>query len=268
MMPKYAAHIAALLPDYDAPTRLIWEMWAKAEHPVTPVRVEGAWQHLVSQKTFDRVRKALQQRAPARVNPRRTASRYLLSGLLKCGRRGKALIGQDAKSGRFTYYVCGTLIRQGAASCTARYLNANRLEGFIVDNIKRKILTEENLTELAKLVYEEMDSMNAEYRERLATVEAELADIQRRLDRLYDALETGKFTFEDLAPRIYSHRYRQDQLQAAHEDLEDLLSERQVNLADLPDLGKYVEDLRALLQEGSLAEQKAFIRKFVQEIVV
>ena len=52
-------------------------------------------------------------------------------------------------------------------------------------------------------------------------------------------------------------------MQAAHEDLEDLLSERQVNLADLPDLGKYVEDLRALLQEGSLAEQKAFIRKFV-----
>ena len=27
-MPRYAAQIGSLLPDYDAPTRLIWEMWA------------------------------------------------------------------------------------------------------------------------------------------------------------------------------------------------------------------------------------------------
>jgi len=30
------------------------------------------------------------------------------SGIARCGYRGKALIGQEAKGGRFNYYVCGT----------------------------------------------------------------------------------------------------------------------------------------------------------------
>ncbi len=113
-----------------------------------------------------------------------------------------------------------------------------------------------------------MDAAASQYRERLEVVEGELADVGRRLERLYDALETGMLTLKDLSPRIQHLRHRQDQLQAAKADAEELLAQRRTSLQDVSEVVKYVDDLRTLLEQSSLAERKAFIRSFVKEIVV
>ena len=51
-------------------------------------------------------------------------SPYLLSGLLRCRVYGRPCSAQGAKSNQFAYYICGTLFREGAGTCGARYLNA------------------------------------------------------------------------------------------------------------------------------------------------
>ena len=61
--------------------------------------------------------------------------RDLLSGLLKCGVCGRPYSGQGAKSGQFAYYICGTLFREGAGTRSARYLNAPRVEDFVVEKV-------------------------------------------------------------------------------------------------------------------------------------
>ena len=65
--------------------------------------------------------------------PARVGSKFLLSGLLKCGVCGRPYRAQGAKSGQFAYYICGTLFTEGAGTCSARYLNAPRLEAFVVE---------------------------------------------------------------------------------------------------------------------------------------
>ena len=67
-----------------------------------------------------------------------------------------------------------------------------RVEGFVVDKIKERILTDETITELVTLVAEEVDAMAGEFAGRLKVIEAELADVVSRLERLYEALETIK----------------------------------------------------------------------------
>lgn len=96
----------------------------------------------------------------------------------------------------------------------------------------------------------------------------EIADVDRRLERLYDALETGKIQLADLAPRIQQLRQRREQLQAAKWELEHQLSDRRVELADAETVARCVSELRDLLNESSLAERKAFIRSFVKEVKV
>ena len=96
------------------------------------MRVEGAWPALVSRQLFDDVQQAMRDRAPKVQSPGRVGSKFLLSGLLKCGVCGKSYSGQGAKSGQFAYYICATLYREGAGTCSARYLNAPRLETFVV----------------------------------------------------------------------------------------------------------------------------------------
>ena len=68
--------------------------------------------------------------------PGRVGSTFLLSGLLKCGLCGRSYAGQGANSDQFAYYICGLLYREGAGTCDARYLNAPRVEDFIVEKIR------------------------------------------------------------------------------------------------------------------------------------
>ena len=246
----------------------VWGKTAKGEKAQDPVRVEGAWPALVSRELFAAVQEAMRDRAPKVQKPGRVGSRFLLSGLLKCGVCGRPYSGQGAKSGQFAYYICGTLFREGAGTCTARYLNAPRVEGFVVEKIRERILNEETIVELVKLVAEEIDAMAGELSGSLEVIEAELGDVRKRLERLYEALETSELTLEVLSPRIFSLRHREEQLEAAREDAETQLEQRRVELPTTEEIRGYVADFREFLQEGSFPERKALIRNFVEGIEV
>jgi len=165
----------------------------------------------------------------------------------------------------FSNSFCGTLLKKGAGSCQAHYLNSQKFEGLVVGKIKEHILTEDNLKELVRLVNEEMDSAASEYQDELDIISGEVIDISHRLERLYDALETGKLGLADVAPRIQQLRHRQQQLQARKWELEALLSNRRVELASLETVTQYVADLRNLLNESSLTERKAYIRSLLKK---
>ena len=247
----------------------VWGRTDKGEKAQDPVRVEGAWPALVSGELFDAVQQAMRDRAPKVQRPGRVGSKFLLSGLLKCGVCGRPYIGQGAKSGQYGYYVCGTLYREGAGTCNnARYLNAPRVEDFVVEKIRERILTEETIVELVTLVAEEIDAMAGELSGRLEVVDAELADVQSRLHRLYEALETSELTLEVLSPRIFSLRHREEQLEAAREDAVSQLEQRRVELPTTEEIKGYVADFREFLQEGTFPERKALIRNFVKGIEV
>ena len=105
--------------------------------------------------------------------------------LVKCKACGRALSGQDAKSGQFSYYVCQSIMKRGKNACVTPRLNARRFEQMIVDKIRSNILTEGSITELVRAVDEEMDGIASEQRKRLETIDTELEDVKRRLGRIY-----------------------------------------------------------------------------------
>ena len=113
----------------------------------------------------------LKKRAFVRVHPQRVASHYLLSGLAKCGYCGKSLVGQDAKGGQFHYYVCGTLLKKGAGSCPARYINSQKLEKMVINKVKEHILTRDHLRqhqEKLQITRQELGSLLSDRRVELA----------------------------------------------------------------------------------------------------
>ena len=235
----------------------VWGKTSKSEDAADPVRVEGAWPALVSRELFEDVQQAMRERAPKVQRPGRVGSKFLLSGLLRCGVCGRPYSAQGAKSGQFAYYICGTLFREGAGTCSARYLNALRLETFVVEKIRERILNEETIVELVQLVAEEIDAMAGELSGRLEVVEAELGDVRKRLEKLYEAIETSELTLEVLSPRIMSLRHREEQLE-----------QRRVELPDTVEIARYVADFRDFLKGGTIPERKALIRSFVEGIEV
>jgi len=113
-----------------------------------------------------------------------------------------------------------------------------------------------------------MDGVAREQRQRLATIEAELAEVRRKLDRVWHIVETTDLELADATGRIREHRERQRRLEIAAEETRTLLAERRVMLGKVETIAAYVRDMSDFLRTSELTETKAFVRSFVKEIAV
>jgi hypothetical protein len=118
-------------------------------------------------------------------------------------------------------------------------------------------------------VNEELNSSHTIYREKLEVIDAELKDVNSRLARYYDyALETSKLKLGDLAPRIKELKARQEEVSKARILLEAEMTLHGVRYVDTELVKSCAADLRSLLTEGDITQSKAFLRSFVQKIVI
>ena len=245
---------------------VVWGI--KAKDKADPVRVEDAFPAIVSKREFQRAKKLLGSRAPKQVNPRRASSPYLLSGLLKCETCGKAMTAAEAKSGKYTYYVCHSLLKRGSGTCKTPRLNAKSFEKLIDDEIRANILTESNIRDLVKLLDEEMDGVASEQRERLETIEEELEEVKRRLGHIWQVIETTDIEMADASERIREHRDRKEKLEVAAEEARRLLKDRRQFLDSADTIATFAEDMSAFLKTSELTQTRAFVHSFVKEIEV
>ena len=79
----------------------------------------------------------------------------------------------------------------GKDACETPRLNARRFEELAVGKIRSNVLTDSNIRALVKVVDEQMDSVVAEQRKRLETIEGELEDVKRILGRIWHFIETA-----------------------------------------------------------------------------
>ncbi len=245
---------------------LVWGQ--KSRDGQEPVRVENAFPAIVSQQEFQRVRKLLESRAPAVTHPRRAASPYLLSALAKCESCNKTLTAAEAKSGKYTYYVCRSILKQGSGTCDTPRLNARSFEAVIISNIRDHILTESNIRDLVRLLDEEMGGVAKEQRQNLETIEAELEEVKRKLDRIWHFVESTDLDMADASERILEHRHRREQLEAAAEEVRVVLVQRRELLDSADTIAAFAADMSEFLKTSELTETKAFVQSFVREVLM
>ena len=249
---------------------LIWGAGGKYHQQtgLKPVRVEGAWPALVEADVFQRVQETLRSRAPKIAPPRRTTSRYLLSGLIRCGGCGKAMFGVAAKSGRFHYYVCSTAYRNGRSACGMASVPQVRVEDLVLDKVRELILQKKQIEALVKMTNEELRKSLKNLEARQSTLDSQLVDVDRRLERLYEALETRKLGLDELAPRIKHLTQQRGLLLKAKLESEGAMAAGKVDLVNREEVLKYIRELRILLENGSSSERRALLRSFVKSIVL
>ena len=221
-----------------------------------------------SKAQFSRVNKIMRSRAPRIAHPRRVGSTFLLSGLVKCYRCKRALSGRYSSRGTSPYYVCHSFMKRAPGSCDSPRVDARLFEKLVVNSIRFNILTKDNIRSLVKVVDEQMDGVAGDQRERLETIESELTDVCRRLDRIWHFVETTDIDMADASDRIKEHRERQERLEDAAADARAILSQRRAVLDDMNTIAAYAQDMSEFLNESELTERRAFIETFVKEIVV
>jgi hypothetical protein len=230
--------------------------------------VDNAWPAIVDRESFENVQRKLAARAPKITHPRVIHSEYILSGLIRCKNCNAAMVGHAVKSGKFFYYMCGNARKRGRGLCTTPLLPKDRIEKFVIDRLKRFILTEENLEDLVRLTNEDLAQKCEGENDRLDLINTQIEEADGRLAKLYDALETGEFKGGELAPRIKALFEKKEELQRAKVEAEETLKCHTLELASPGIVREYVQSLRALLEESSIVSQKVFLRSFVERIDV
>jgi DNA invertase Pin-like site-specific DNA recombinase len=230
------------------------------------IRIENAHPAIVPHDAFLRVQVLLHDRSPQVIHPRLLTSEYLLSGLAYCGWCHRKLIGCSAKSGRFHYYACQRVLKQGRAACRGGFIPRLKLEAAVLEKLKHRVLTEANLTSLVELVNQELSQAVRETHTRREEVQSHIEDLRARLHKLYGALETGQLSLEDLAPRIKELRSQIEESESRHSSF-DSNRETALRLTRVEVLSQ-VSDFQQLLLGGSFLERKRFLRSFIRRVVI
>ena len=230
------------------------------------IRCPDVYPVLIPRSDFDRIQQLIGDRKSTVRHPRTVSSQYLLSSLLHCAKCGASMTGCSAKSGKFCYYRCNNALTHDPEICKSGWLPKKKIELFVVDKLKGKILTEENIKELVEMVNEEIGLQLRGSKERLDEIEKQLTSVGQKLLKYFTAFENGTISEEDAGTRVKELRGEQARLQRVKDKiLANIESDNPVKL-DARQVAEYVEDMRALLVEGTLTEQKAFLRSFVKRI--
>ncbi|MCH7971428.1 MAG: recombinase zinc beta ribbon domain-containing protein [Chloroflexi bacterium] len=187
-----------------------------------------------------------------------------MSGLLRCGDCGAKMIGKSGKSSKYRYYVCGISERMGAEQCAARPVPVSKIERAVMQRILNVVLTESNVERLVELTNQELRRLISSSKATVAAIEAKLIDVHKRLDRLFEAIETGSIGINDLAPRIRMLRVQASELETRRDGVEMKSSQSSATLVNRGQLLTYLSDLKLLLSAGTPAQRKTFLQSFVK----
>ena len=92
--------------------------------------------------------------------------------------------------------------------------------------------------------------------------------MRRRLDRIWQVIETTDVEMADASERIREHRERKEKLEIAAEEARGLLSERRQFLDSADTIATFAEEMSEFLKTSELTETRAFVHSFVKEIKV
>ena len=251
---------------------LVWNKYAKTSGgrqkrtEAETMRVPNAHAALVDKHEFDQVQEMLTSRRPSVKHPKRVVSQYLLSGLAHCAQCGSTAVGTNGKSGKFLYYSCNSRLMKGRTACDASSINAKKLEAFVVDRIRENILTKECMGQLVRLTNEELGLNRRRAEQRLERLEQESRSVQKKLERLYAALESGKVDIDDLAPRLKELRAQQREMSGKIDEALDDMNQVGHRPLDVAAMEKHLADLQNLLQSATFQESKTFLASFVRRV--
>ena len=223
---------------------------------------------IIDAETFERVRRRRVARAPATAPPRSVSSPTLLTGLLKCGDCGAGMTLISGKSGRYQYYKCTSRLNKSDHVCTSRNLPMGKLDELVLTHLVEQVLTPKRLQVMLSEARRVLTERKSADQEKLAKAQAELRTAEERLNRLYEAVESGMLALDETLQR------RAQQLKAARESvLVEMAGLRRTQAMPIErmvpsQVESFSRAIRAKLRDKDSSFAKNYLRAVVSEIRV
>lgn len=231
------------------------------------VYIENGMPRIIEPEDFRRAQIAMEKRRH-KSGQARAKVFYLLSGLVYCGGCGGPMGGEVRRYKshgdtpvEYRYYACTTKKRLHAAGDHVRAVPADKLESAVVEYLQRIVLNPATMEALCAAVLASMQQ-DGSPAEKAAEHRKQAAALQRKIDRLYTAIENG-LDGPDTIRRIKEMLAQRAELLAEAEALD---RETGSTAATVDQLCRVWGSIRL---DGLPPEQlRALIRELVEKVIV
>jgi hypothetical protein len=167
----------------------------------------------------------------------------------------------------YAYYSCAGCHQKGKTVCKGRHIPLSRLDELVVDNVKTRLLAPERLGFLLEALVERRALQDQAVAERRRALEAECAQKQDNLDRLYRAIEDGIVDLDvDLKSRIRDLKNERDLAKAS---LQRIAEQTRARPGLTPERIEAISTLmREKLANGDVQARKDYLRSVIARIEV
>ena len=246
---------------------------------------EGAHEPLIDQVTFERARRLMKERgsqrsAPGFLTGKAKVSRYLMSGLLRCGACGGSMFGhttwkserrKDGSRVGTGYYVCSAAIMKGKAICPPVRFLQSAIDDFVAELVGNRIaafLGENGRTTLRRLVEKELQSAGQDPRPEIRLQKGRLAEISKKVDSVIDLAASSPEHRDLMNDRLGRLRQERQEIDSRLRELE-LVPVCVTNPDELVDsILNGLADARRLFDQGTMEERKRVVRAFVDGLTL
>jgi site-specific DNA recombinase len=255
--------------------RIVWNRVRMVRDPETGKRISRVnpsteWQRadaphlrIVAEDVFRAA--TVRREGRTRIAPKGARKiKYLLSGILRCGACGSGMQIKDRDCGRIRIQCVNA--KHGGGCGNGRSYHVDRIERAVIGGLKQQIGSKEAIAYFIRVYNEEQRLQSSAASSARAKLELKLAEAQRGVDRLVDAIAAGVITTAEAGDRMPALRAEVEQAKAALAAAEE--PPKVVSLHPKV-VDAYLRDLEHLdrLIQGDLADGDEGLAKALRAIV-
>lgn len=231
--------------------------------------VKNTHEPIISEVLFNRTQELIEERQPKNAPAQVTASKYLLSGLMRCGKCGRAYgVTGYGRERKYAYYNCINYSKKGKKVCPGRRLRADELDREIIERVRKLVFSRENMRKLLDDINAATKSLRVDYSRKITDLKKKAADLQLRARRQYEAIESGKIDLSLVAERLKELRIQRDNIQKEIVYYERLNSQYQPAYITRSTIESYRKEMEEVFVGTNVHEQRNFLKKFIEKIII
>jgi site-specific DNA recombinase len=223
---------------------------------------------IIDEATFAKAQARRESRAPGKVANRTLSSPVLLTGLIRCGCCNSAMTTATGKGGRYRYYKCTSKMTVSRTHCTTPNLAMEKTDQIVLDKLATEIFTPQRVTLMVQELRQRMRKMETEEDRQLKQLQKELQETEQRLDKLYEAVETGALPLDStLQNRAQKHKANREVLLS---QIADLRKRKTLPLENINPalISAFTNAVRKKFMDKDSAFAKSYLQMLVDEIRV
>lgn len=186
--------------------------------------------------------------------------RYLLKGLIRCGKCGRNMVGRSRENKKDHYYQCSSKRYKGE-SCGNRSINIDKIEGIIWS----RFFKGSDLLDLLKKDIIEKTSNKGFITENISTIKNQLQKLQQQKDNLILAVANGLLGDEDI-------KRQKNKIDSQIKESNILLKDYEAQFNNLENsnelIKNYIEEFEQFTDLLSFLEQKEIVGRYIENIKI